>query len=212
MTDIQIDPVRASKAGHQFHEAWVARSALSLLLVRNELYAIAVEGLSEEDEEGVSGAVVEIADATFYFGAGASLETCSRMEVAQFKYSITLKDSPLRIADARKTLKKFAKTETEFSAKHGAACVAAKLRYSFNTNRPISDGMVAALLAAANGETPRSGDARAQHQQLCEIPLAGEQLKSFASRIILIGRMENLQDVERGTPGRLQTGLLPTTD
>ena len=50
-----IDTVRASRDGHQFHEAWVARCALALLLPRNGLYAIAVEGLAEEDEEDVSG-------------------------------------------------------------------------------------------------------------------------------------------------------------
>ena len=62
MPDILIDTVRASKDGHQFHEAWVARCALGLLLSRNALYAIAVEGLSEEDEEDLSDAAVEIAD------------------------------------------------------------------------------------------------------------------------------------------------------
>lgn len=47
----RVDSVRASRDGHQFHEAWVARRALGLLLPRFDLYGIAVEGLSEEDEE-----------------------------------------------------------------------------------------------------------------------------------------------------------------
>jgi len=67
---VVIDTVRASRDGHQFHEAWVARCALALLLPRNGLYAIAVEGLAEEDEEDVSAATVEVADATLYFGNG----------------------------------------------------------------------------------------------------------------------------------------------
>jgi len=82
---VVIDTVRASRDGHQFHEAWVARCALALLLPRNGLYAIAVEGLAEEDEEDVSAATVEVADATLYFGNGASFEACSRMEIAQFR-------------------------------------------------------------------------------------------------------------------------------
>ena len=61
----RVDNVRASRDGHQFHEAWVARRALGLLLPRFDLYGIAVEGLSEEDEEGAPAAAVEIADATF---------------------------------------------------------------------------------------------------------------------------------------------------
>jgi hypothetical protein len=111
MTHFKIDTVRASRDGHQFHEAWVARCALGLLLSQNSLHAIAVEGLAEGDEEGVSDAVVEIADATFYFGRGASFESCSRMEMAQFKYSIAAQDRALRIADAHKTLMKFAQRQ-----------------------------------------------------------------------------------------------------
>jgi LA2681-like HEPN len=84
----RVDTVRASRDGHQFHEAWVARRALGLLLPRLDLYGIAVEGLSEEDQEGAPAAAVEIADATFYYGNGKSFESCARMEVAQFKYSI----------------------------------------------------------------------------------------------------------------------------
>jgi hypothetical protein len=114
-----VDSVRASRDGHQFHEAWVARCALGLLLPRFDLRAIAVEGPSEEDELGVPAAVVEIADAAYYFGNGASFETCTRMEGAQFKYSISNADTPLRMADVRKTLEKFAATEKEFVSKHG---------------------------------------------------------------------------------------------
>jgi hypothetical protein len=144
MVDVLIDPVRASRDGHQFHEAWVARCALGLLLSRNELYAIAVEGLSEQDEKGVSGGTVEVADATFYFGSDASLEACSRVEIAQFKYSIANQNRALRMADARETLAKFAAAEAGFTAKRGAGEVSAKLRYSLNTNRPLSDGLLKA--------------------------------------------------------------------
>ena len=83
----RVDSVRASRDGHQFHEAWVARCALGLLLPRFDLRAIAVEGLSEEDELGAPAAVVEIADATHYYGNGASFETCTRMEVAPNWYA-----------------------------------------------------------------------------------------------------------------------------
>ena len=199
MTDVTIDKVRASKDGHQFHEAWVARCSLALLLSRNGLFAIAVEGLAKADEEDVSDATVEIADATFYFGDGASFETCARLEIAQFKYSIAAQDKALRVADARKTLAKFAATEVDFTAKYGAASVSAKLTYSLNTNRPISSGMVEAFLAASTGQAPASEDGKAQLDQLrAAVPLAGAQLGSFSSRIMLIGRMESLRTIERG--------------
>lgn len=121
----RVDKVRASRDGHQFHEAWVARCALGLLLSRSKLHAIAVEGLSEEDEQGASDTAVEIADATFYYGNGTSFDTCERIEVAQFKHSISNADTPLRLADLRKTLTKFAATEKGFLAKYGAERVTA---------------------------------------------------------------------------------------
>ncbi len=147
----------------------------------------------------MSDTVVEIADATFYFGSGESFEACSRMEIAQFKYSITAHDKVLHVADGRKTLVKFAAAEADFTAKHGAASVSAKLSYSLNTNRPISDGMLEALRAASTGEVPASEDGKAQLDQLrAAIPLTGSQLRGFASRVILVGRMEGLRDIERG--------------
>lgn len=199
MPYVPIDKVRASKDGHQFHEAWVARCALSLLLPRDTLYAIAVEGLAEVDEGGLSEASVEIADATFYYGSGASFDTCSRLELAQFKYSIAAQDKALRVADARKTLAKFAAAEVDFTAKHGVAAVSERLTYSLYTNRLISPGMLEAFRSASQGKAPASNDGNAQLDQLrAAVPLTVDQLKSFASRVVLVGRMENLRDIERG--------------
>src|SRR5438552_16630840 len=79
----RVDSVRASRDGHQFHEAWVARRALGLLLPRFDLSGIAVEGLSEEYEEDAPAASVEIADATFYYGKGTSFESCARIVISQ---------------------------------------------------------------------------------------------------------------------------------
>jgi hypothetical protein len=181
MPEILIDTVRASKDGHQFHEAWVARCSLGLLLSRNGLYAIAVEGLAEGDDEGLSGETVEIADATFYYGEGASFEACSRMEIAQFKYSIAAKDKLLRVADARKTLAKFATAEGDLTAKFDPTAISAKLTYSLNTNRPISVGMMEALRAATTGEVPTSEDARRSSTN-CVQPFRSRETNSAVSR------------------------------
>lgn len=40
-----IDTVRASRAGHTFHERWAARRALQLVFPKDNLFAIVVEGL-----------------------------------------------------------------------------------------------------------------------------------------------------------------------
>jgi hypothetical protein len=43
----EIDTVRATRDGHQFHEAWLVRHALGLSSPRDELCSIAVEELSK---------------------------------------------------------------------------------------------------------------------------------------------------------------------
>jgi hypothetical protein len=197
MSDIVIDTVRASRDGHQFHEAWVARRALGLLLPRDGLCAIAVEGLSEEDSEDASAPAIEVADATFYFDGNASFERCSRMEITQFKYSIVGGDRPLRFSDAEKTLVKFSRAEIDFIARHGADLVHSKLTYLLFSNRPVSEHLVEALHALVIGTVPQSAGARGQYQQLCAaVPLRGDQLQHFASRVALVGRGGTLQDVE----------------
>src|ERR1700735_5272175 len=107
MTDIAIDTVRASRAGHQYHEAWLARRALGLLMPRDRLCGIAVEGLSQDLEDGAEQAVIEIADATFFYGEAPSFEEATKIDIAQFKYSIARASVDLRFADIKKTVQKF---------------------------------------------------------------------------------------------------------
>jgi hypothetical protein len=195
----RVDSVRASRDGHQFHEAWVARRALGLLLPRFYLYGIAVEGLSEEDEEGAPAAAVEIADATFYYGNGTSFESSARIEVAQFKYSISKAGTPLRIADLRKTFIKFVATEKELLSTHGAEAVARTVTYSINSNRPFASEMLEAFRSAATGQPAVSAAADAQLSQLrSAVKQSDDRLRRFAARVLLVGRMDSLEAVERG--------------
>lgn len=72
-----VDTVRASRDGHEFHEAWVARKCLGLLLPGSELVGIAVEGFANEDQRGVSKEGNEIADAACTSEAGLTCSTQS---------------------------------------------------------------------------------------------------------------------------------------
>ena len=47
---MQTDNVRASRDGHEFHEAWVARLAMRLIMPQDDFIGIAVEGLSPADQ------------------------------------------------------------------------------------------------------------------------------------------------------------------
>ena len=82
-----VDKVRASREGHEYHEAWTARKAMQLLWPDSKLAAIAVEGLSPPDQGSASAETVEIADITLYYGHDPSIEHASRTSIVQFKYS-----------------------------------------------------------------------------------------------------------------------------
>jgi hypothetical protein len=199
MNDIAVDTVRASRDGHQYHEAWMARRALGLLLSRDGLCAIAVEGLSEDIEEGAAQATIEIADATFFHGMGASFDRASKIVVTQFKYSVARATISMRLSDIKKTIKKFRDSENSFIAKHGEQPTWQKLDYAIVTNRPISSGLADAIASAAEGRLPAAADAIAQYGALVEaIGLSGDQLKQFCARLDLVGSAGALDTIERG--------------
>jgi hypothetical protein len=56
--------VRASRDGHEYHEAWTARKAMQLLLGDDHLIGIAVEGLEPRDQIHASSETAEVADLT----------------------------------------------------------------------------------------------------------------------------------------------------
>jgi len=100
-----VDKVRASRDGHEFHEAWCARKALQLLLPTDHLVGIAVEGLSPSDNAKANSEAVEIADLTLYYGRHASFNESDKVVVLQFKYSVGAEHVAFRQSDFRKTVR-----------------------------------------------------------------------------------------------------------
>ncbi|NTG32638.1 hypothetical protein G6K91_00020 [Agrobacterium rhizogenes] len=199
MSKAVIDTVRASRDGHQYHEAWLARRSLGLLLPRDGLCGIAVEGLSVEDQGRASATTIEIADATFYYGPVANFRDATRIEIAQFKYSIARETTRFLASDAVKTLKKFAKSEADFLSKPAQASVAGKVSYAIYTNRPIGPELVEAISSLGEGTVPSEKKARVQYDQLVTaIPLDGEQRQAFAAKVSFIGQDGDLHTVEKG--------------
>lgn len=182
-----VDTVRASRDGHEFHEAWIARKCLGLLLPGAELIGIAVEGFANEDQRGVSKEGNEIADAVLYFGGQANLQHARRMVVVQVKYSKAAEYKPFRAADAKKTIDKFARTYRACKTLLGTEKARAKLRFELVTNRPIAPALLEAIEGLA-AQSPLKGDAKAQAKQLrgaCK--LTGKDLAEFAARLGMIG-------------------------
>lgn len=95
-----IDKVRASRDGHEFHEAWTARKTLQLLLPTDNLIGIAVEGLHPADQAAAASATVEIADITIYYGNNPTFKGAEIVNIVQFKYSIRSQDDDFRASHA----------------------------------------------------------------------------------------------------------------
>lgn len=183
-----VEKVRASRDGHQFHEAWTARRALELLLPRDGLVGIAVEGLSPADQGRVSKDAAEIADLSLYYGKGSCFEDCDRQKVLQFKYSVAHRDAPFVASDAKKTTKKFAETERDYLQRFGVEATRAKLRYEIVTNRPIDAAFASALTALADGTTSGNRRVAAQMRQISiAADLKGEDFQHFVRRVTAYG-------------------------
>ncbi|MCK4394018.1 NACHT domain-containing protein [Candidatus Bipolaricaulota bacterium] len=189
----RVDKVRASRDGHEYHEAWTARKALQLLWPDTDLVAIAVEGLSPTDQARASAQTIEIADITLYYGGRPTFEEASRTSIAQFKYSVADNDKGFRASHAKKTIRKFGATYRDFIKKYGADAVQNKLDFQLITNQPIYEPLLLAIDAIAQG-LPRTGEIEKQAKQFeTAAGLDGAPLAAFAAKCTVLGRCGSLR-------------------
>nr|WP_216364746.1 NACHT domain-containing protein [Rhodanobacter glycinis] len=207
---VAIDKVRASKAGHAFHEAWAARSALELLLPSTSLVAITLEGFDEADESELGTGAVEVADLVRYHG-GSDVGRAARVEIVQFKYSIASATVSVRAADLAKTLRKFADADAQLRIRHGGELVGRVVRYDFATNRPINANLIAAI-AASIDDASVTGDIAKQKEQI------SETLKDYPHphadllrRLSLSGGSGSLEQADRAV-GQILASWSETSD
>ncbi|ANP90376.1 ATP-binding protein [Rhizobium leguminosarum] len=146
---IRIDTVRASRAGHTFHERWTARRILQLVFPKDTLFAVAVEGISPEEPSSPGKAAEEVADLVLYYGKGATFASCDRLETAQFKYQVD--PAPETASYLKKTIEKFGDTLKGYEEQHSASEVDAKLSFSFVTNTAFAEPLWKAIEALKAG-------------------------------------------------------------
>lgn len=195
-TPIEIDRVRASKAGHAFHEAWAARTALELLPPSTDLTAITLEGFDEQDEQSLGTGAVEIADLVRYHGA-TDVARAHRVTVVQFKYSIASADMAVRAADLASTLRKFAATDAELRATHGDNHILAVVRYEFATNRPVHENLGRAISTVVAG-SQKTGDIARQAGQIAQaLKDYPHPFADLLRRLELVGSKGSLTEAER---------------
>ena len=201
MREKKVDKVRASRDGHEFHEAWTARESMKLLLPNDshgdKLMGIAVEGFDPSDQISASSDAIQIADLTLYYGQDTTFDKASRVEIVQFKYSPTNEHSPFRASDAKKTIEKFAKAYSEHRESWGVQEVRDKLYFRLITNRPIYPELIEAINGIVERSKLSSNAGRQAKQFETASLLKGEELAEFASKCEIIGLAGNLSGTKK---------------
>ena len=188
----KVDKARASRDGHEYHEAWTARKATQLLWPDSDLIAIAVEGLSPADQAGAAAVTVEVADLTLYHGRHPNFEGATRTTFTQLKYSVADHDKDFRAFHAKTTVKKFGATYRLFKRKYGAQAVEEKLDFQLVTNQPIANTLLQAIEGTSTGST-LTGDAKRQAKQFkTASSLSGKPLAAFARKFKIISGSPSL--------------------
>jgi len=189
----KIDKVRASRDGHEFHEAWAARKALQLVMPTDGLVGIAVEGLAPADQVDASAETVEIADLVLYYGKRPTFDWAHSVVIVQVKYSKSSQGVPYRASDAKKTIRKFVAALKSHKRKHGTKDVETKLAFELVTNRPIYRKFAKAIEGLASN-SPLKGDAKKQATQFTSASgLKGKELAQFAQKVRITGLAGSLR-------------------
>jgi hypothetical protein len=162
--DEDIDTVRASRAGHTFHERWAARRALQLVFPNDDLFALAVEGISSTETANPGARAEEVADLVLYYGRGDNFETCERLETVQFKYK--LREEAVTAAYLKKTIEKFSDTILGYEKEFSATDVDKKASFIFVTNSEFNENLWNAIKSIIEGTTPSDPGAASQARNL----------------------------------------------
>lgn len=162
--DVEIDTVRASRAGHTFHERWAARRALQLVFPNDDLFAIAVEGISSTETASPGTWAEEVADLVLYYGDGDNFQTCERLETVQFKYKV--REEAVTASYLKKTIEKFSSTIVGYEKAFSAAEVDTKTSFIFVTNAVFKDSLSEAIASLIEGTTPSDHNAVNQARDL----------------------------------------------
>lgn len=177
--DEDIESTRASRAGHTFHDKWAARRALQLVFPNDDLFAIAVEGISATENANLGPEAEDVADLVLYYGNGDNFQDCKRLETVQFKYKVRVE--PVTASYLKKTIEKFCDTFIDYQKNFSATDVDKKAAFMFVTNAEFKESLWSAITSVVNGAMPSDKDAEKQARYLKS--LCSKQGLSDASRL-----------------------------
>lgn len=171
------DLVRPSRDGDQFHYLRAARLSLGLLEAHTDLVAVTIEGVTRADD---AEAGLDVIDLALYYG-GEALPQATRVHYRQFKHSTRRGEVAWTSSGVAPTLAGFAARYVELVDTFGRDVVHARVRFEFETTRPIADTVVAVF--AQDAPTKESREARYLRKQT---GLSPTTFRDFAALVRLI--------------------------
>ena len=140
-----VDLVRPSRDGDQFHYHWAARHCLALLSLADDLVAVTIEGASTiEDSDVPLREGEELIDVGFYYGS-EELAHARRIRYVQLKHSTRRAHQHWTASGLEKTIQGFAARYNEVLGRLAKDEIRERIRYEFTTNRPIEESLQKAL-------------------------------------------------------------------
>jgi hypothetical protein len=125
---------------------------LQLVFPNDDLFAIAVEGISPTETATPGAWAEEVADLVLYYGDGDNFQTCKRLETVQFKYKF--RQEAVTASYLKKTIEKFSSTIIGYEKAFSAAEVETKTSFIFVTNAEFKDSLSEAIASLIEGKMP----------------------------------------------------------
>lgn len=203
-----VDPVRYSHAGHDYHFTWASLKCMELLAPGSDLKAVAIEGASPEDNTADDEASLLIIDTACYYGS-EDPSSARLIEYIQLKYSTDPKNREWTAAALSQVKKKggsphgvigrFSDRFRAFYTKAPRPASCDGLRLRLITNVSISPIAMEAIDHLRRGsEPPADTDLEAAFRRLkLATGLDGEELQIFAKALSLEGQSNSRLELER---------------
>lgn len=137
---------------------------MQLVFPNDDLFAIAVEGISSTEAAGPGRRGEEVADLVLYYGLGDNFSSCKRLETIQFKYKLS--SQAVTAAYLKKTIEKFSDTLLGYEKVFSTADVDQKTSFIFVTNTDFTSNLWEAIGALKNGSQPSTTGAATQAKNL----------------------------------------------
>ena len=201
-----INSVRYSREGDQFHYIWAGRRCLQLLNPTTDLVAISIEAPSsyETSPDIPIEAGVHQIDVVEYYG-DEELRTASLVRYVQLKHTSVRPNTKWSYGELERTFIGFADRYKELVSQYGLGNIKDRVEFSFVSNRPINSRLTSAFQTMATSER--------RHQSVIERKfknatcLDGDQLSVFCSILKLQGDQADYRfqrvDLQRETNGYL---------